>query len=335
MKHIVDDLIKPRLPNGALYRKMRGYYGLKNRSDIPFTDDMFLKNVLKRLKIFRDMYFFSSFFVKNALRDFKDNFFSNFYEWLSDNYTSSEDDSLFDFNGVIISKPACDRDSSSFAFECVDNILPHLIQDREVRKLCEVFYCEGPYEYGNVILQNGDVVIDAGANIGLFSGLASRKCCKGSGGIIWSFEPVPDNITLLKSTAALNGGINVMPFGLTDTIGSAIMTLSKSLTGNTMVLGIDSDVTIEVRTTTLDFFVHENNLQKVDFIKADIEGAERLMLKGARQVLRDFAPKLALCTYHLPDDPQILRELILDANPNYVIVEKWKKMYAYVPRILD
>jgi len=84
----------------------------------------------------------------------------------------------------------------------------------------------------------------------------------------------------------------------------------------------DSDAKIEVRTTTLDNFVHENNLQKVDFIKADIEGAERIMLKGARQVLRDFSPKLSICTYHFPDDPQVLRELTLDANPNYVIEEK-------------
>jgi hypothetical protein len=94
-----------------------------------------------------------------------------------------------------------------------------------------------------------------------------------------------------------------------------------------MVMEIDSDVTIEVRTTTLDSFVHENNLQKVDFIKADIDS----MIMGAKRVLRDFAPKLAICTYHSPDDPRVLRELILDANPDYVIEERYKKMYAHVP----
>jgi hypothetical protein len=82
---------------------------------------------------------------------------------------------------------------------------------------------------------------------------------------------------------------------------------------------------------TLDGFVHENNLEKVDFIKADIEGAERYMLMGAKNVLHDFAPKIAICTYHLPDDPKVLRELILDANPKYIIEEKYKKLYAYVP----
>ena len=80
----------------------------------------------------------------------------------------------------------------------------------------------------------------------------------------------------------------------------------------------------------MDTFVEENKLPSVDFIKADIEGAERYMLMGAKRVLKEFAPKIAICTYHLPDDPKVLRELILDANPNYIIEEKFKKMYAYV-----
>jgi len=54
------------------------------------------------------------------------------------------------------------------------------------------------------------------------------------------------------------------------------------------------------------------------------------MLVGARQVLKEYAPKISICTYHLPDDPKVLRELILDANPNYIIEERFEKMYAYV-----
>jgi len=93
----------------------------------------------------------------------------------------------------------------------------------------------------------------------------------------------------------------------------------------------DGNAAISVKCTKPDTFVHQNNIPRIDFIKADIEGAERYMLMGAKQVLKDFAPKLAICTYHLPDDPKVLRELILDANPDYVIEERWKKMYAHVP----
>jgi hypothetical protein len=58
---------------------------------------------------------------------------------------------------------------------------------------------------------------------------------------------------------------------------------------------------------TLDAFVERNNIERVDFIKADIEGAERNMLRGAKRILREFAPKLSICTYHLPDRPLRLR----------------------------
>jgi hypothetical protein len=88
---------------------------------------------------------------------------------------------------------------------------------------------------------------------------------------------------------------------------------------------------VTVPTIPLDLFVRQNSLPRVDFIKADIEGAERLMLEGAKEVLRDFSPKLAICTYHRRDDPETLRDLILCANPNYVIENKFRKLYAHVP----
>ena len=50
--------------------------------------------------------------------------------------------------------------------------------------------------------------------------------------------------------------------------------------------------------TTIDDFVKGNNLSRVDFIKADIEGFERHMLAGAQETLARFSPKLELCTYN-------------------------------------
>ncbi|GHT01861.1 hypothetical protein AGMMS50276_30860 [Synergistales bacterium] len=93
----------------------------------------------------------------------------------------------------------------------------------------------------------------------------------------------------------------------------------------------DSVQFVEIETTTIDDFVEENGLERVDFIKADIEGYERHMLKGAAKTLKRFAPKLALCTYHLLDDPEVMERFIKEANPVYNVVQKRKKLFASVP----
>jgi hypothetical protein len=111
------------------------------------------------------------------------------------------------------------------------------------------------------------------------------------------------------------------------------MFVDKSGSGeaNSIVGGGAGSYTEEIAITTLDKFVQEHNLKRIDFIKADIEGSERDMLKGARSVLKEFAPKLALCTYHLPDDPQVLENIILESNPRYRVKHISKKLFAAAP----
>ena len=92
----------------------------------------------------------------------------------------------------------------------------------------------------------------------------------------------------------------------------------------------DDENTESVTVTTIDEFVRTNNIEKVDFIKADIEGAERDMLRGAAETLKKYAPKLAICTYHLPDDKQVLEGIVKEANPDYNIIHRYKKMYCWV-----
>ena len=210
----------------------------------------------------------------------------------------------------------------SFTAGFFDFIFPYLFNDFTTTS-------EGPYLYKNVQINKGDIVIDAGANIGLFSALASSL-----GAIVYAFEPVKSTREkYLAKTAQLNPNINVIPLALSNEnkefsikgndIGGATIVPERYMNGdiNEMVQGI-----------TLDDWVKQNNISKIDFIKADIEGAERLMLEGAQWVLKTYTPKLAICTYHLPDDKKVLTNLILKANPNYKIIHKWKKLYAWVEK---
>jgi hypothetical protein len=121
--------------------------------------------------------------------------------------------------------------------------------------------------------------------------------------------------------------------GLGGFDGTAVMSVDKNGSGEAnRIIDSGSDSRVEkIAVTTVDKFVEEQNLKRIDFIKADIEGSERDMLIGARGVLKEFAPKLALCTYHLPDDPQVLENLILDGNPRYKVKHISKKLFAAVP----
>ena len=207
-------------------------------------------------------------------------------------------------------------------------ILEGAINDGDLSNLISELTNEGPYEYKQVALASDDIVIDAGSCMGEFSALASVKGCK-----VYAFEPVPEIVQeYLSKTAEWNKNIEIIEFGLSDKESELTLTVIDELGSSSgFIVREQAGTDIVINTITLDDFVCKNNLPRVDFIKADIEGAERLMLKGAKNVLRDFAPKLAICDYHLPDDPQVLRDLILDANPNYVIEHKYKKIFAYVP----
>jgi hypothetical protein len=67
----------------------------------------------------------------------------------------------------------------------------------------------------------------------------------------------------------------------------------------------------------LDDIADELKLGRVDFIKMDIEGAERHALAGARRLLAAHKPRLAICIYHAPDDPEVIPRVVREANDTY------------------
>lgn len=191
---------------------------------------------------------------------------------------------------------------------------------------------EGPYEFGEVCLSEGDIVFDLGANLGCFSVYAASKNC-----VSYAFEPTQDLKSIIDRHSNLNKGlIHYEPYAVSNETGKAHFLIHPlTVSGNTlideMLLKYDEDIKYTtVQQISIDDFVKQEKLERVDFIKADIEGAERLMLEGAAETLKQFAPKLSLCTYHLPDDKEVLTDLILKVNPNYKIEYKWEKLFAHV-----
>lgn len=186
---------------------------------------------------------------------------------------------------------------------------------------------EGAYEEGVVKIGKEDVVIDCGANAGLFSAIAAWRGAK-----VYAFEPVQKTFEYLKMQAGIYPE-NIYPvrMALSEYCGTGEIYLGDTYFTRASMYGSCGEKEA-IECITLDRFVEENNIDKVDFVKADIEGSERQMLLGAKKVLARYAPKLSICTYHRKDDKEVLSDIILKANPDYKIVYKWKKLYAYVEK---
>lgn len=193
------------------------------------------------------------------------------------------------------------------------------------------FRLEGSYEGGGVLLQGGDIVIDVGANIGVFSLFAAKKI--GGKGRVIAFEPVEQTQKLLEKNIIANGvnNVSIAPYALGDTTGTLTLAVDEwALGGSSAVFNKESYTEEYVKQTTLDAFVRKNNLKHIDFIKADIEGMERNFLKGAEETIKRFKPKLAICIYHLPDDPEVIRGMVRRFVPGYTTHMSPTKLYAWI-----
>lgn len=133
----------------------------------------------------------------------------------------------------------------------------------------------------------GDVVIDIGAHVGVFTLKAAKAV--GEKGQVVAIEPEPGNVALLRQNIARNGTENVIVIdkAVSSYKGEAKLNLSdlSSCTSLVQPLLYSSGNCIEVETDSLDNIVSELGLSRVDFIKIDAEGSEPEILKGAEKTL--------------------------------------------------
>ena len=206
------------------------------------------------------------------------------------------------------------------------------VGDEIFPQVCNDFFLtvDGPYiapEWG-IDLVEGEYVLDVGANLGLFSCYAANKRCH-----VYACDPDTTCIEILNKQKELYpDNIEVIPLGLSDSEGPQTFYESDACSISSMYIPRGNITEKTIMTDTIDNLVKKGVIKRVDYIKADIEGAERYMLQGAVETLKTQKPKLSICTYHYKDDPLVLEKIIKDANPDYVIIHRWRKLYAYVPK---
>ncbi|MEM4949623.1 MAG: FkbM family methyltransferase [Candidatus Jordarchaeales archaeon] len=173
------------------------------------------------------------------------------------------------------------------------------------------------YEHGECRVRPGDWVVDAGACEGFFSLYALEK-----GANVLAFEPVPELVRALERTLAefiKAGRARIFPFALGQAKGEKTLHIYYYNVGRSTlsseaqnVRGKKSDVVRKekVLVTSLDSLLAEGLLPPISFIKADVKGFERDLLLGAQEVIRRYRPRLSICTYHCPDDWQVIPRLV-------------------------
>lgn len=256
-----------------------------------------------------------------------------------------EEEERYNFNGIYLPKfDPKDYSKIHALYLCISDVLFAYLHnndcyDKDCVAKSDRLTCEGVYcyrdEYVDLTIKEGDVVLDIGSCFGEFAVYAAKM-----GATCYAFEPSAVNRKILEKTVDLNKGnkgeIVIVPFGADERNSTRFMQDSLYAGGSSVVISNHSDPGQEglakIETVCLDDWAEKNNVT-ISFIKADIEGFERNMLKGATRILKTQQPILSLCTYHLPDDPKVMRELILAANPNYKIIQRRMKLLAYIPEL--
>jgi len=175
------------------------------------------------------------------------------------------------------------------------------------------------YQCGDqrVVAEPGDVVLDVGGCLGdsalYFASLV------GPSGRIYTFEFDPENLEVMRANLALNPElakrIEIVEEALWDRSGESLEFVPG---GRVTALTTERQGSTHTATTiTLDDFVQQVGLARLDFVKMDVEGAELRVLAGAREALDRHAPKLAVAAYHRDDDLVLIPDAIAAAGQGY------------------
>ena len=169
---------------------------------------------------------------------------------------------------------------------------------------------------GAIECNPGDHVIDAGGCWGDTALYFAHKC--GIAGKVYSFEFLPENLKIYNRNLDMNPDlkkrVDLIPHPVWSNAGEEVEIRPNG--PGTKIEGGQGDKKSGdyiFKTESIDHLLEIGRIEKLDFIKMDIEGAELAALKGAEQSIRRFKPDLAITVYHSLGDfwqiPQYLDSL--------------------------
>ncbi len=140
----------------------------------------------------------------------------------------------------------------------------------------------------------GMTILDVGADIGYYTLLFAQRV--GPSGRVLAFEPIPKAKCYLDQNIALNGWDNVQTFdfALFDRAGTVCLEdpFRKSRINPSKAMASDNDIQIEMQ--VFDEWRRTGQVDRVDLIKLDVEGAEMNVLRGMADTLQSHHPAIFL-----------------------------------------
>jgi FkbM family methyltransferase len=170
------------------------------------------------------------------------------------------------------------------------------------------------------LVRPGDRVLDVGANFGWYTTLFAQEV--GDRGQVFAFEPVPSTMERLRENLALNWlerRVTTVPAAVGKEPGEVTVYLFDRLShscASLSTLGETEYQSVAAPIVPLDRFATEHAMERVDFLKCDVEGSELAVLQGATKILSG------------PEAPIILIELNDDTSRSfgYSKQDLWQKL---------
>lgn len=173
------------------------------------------------------------------------------------------------------------------------------------------------------------IFFDVGANVGVFTVLASAYCKK-----VFAFEPVSHNYAVLNKNIQKNNlgdVVSAFCLAISDKSGFDTMRLSSSLVGSALhSYGVSKDACHEnfnpvfqqgAFAVSLDELVYNYNFECPNYLKIDVDGNEHLIIKGASKLLSDQRLKSILIELNmdLKIDAEVIDQI---KSSGFLLVEK-------------
>ena len=185
----------------------------------------------------------------------------------------------------------------------------------------------------NISPKTGEVVLDCGACIGDYSVLFAAMV--GPSGQVHAFDPLPLHYRYCNLQARINPPLAPIMHFNAAAVGKHTSIAKQRAPGHDRItpgLRVESDAFDFV---SLDDYA-KGLLDRIDYIKMDIEGAEMEALAGAENIIRTFKPRLAISGYHRPSDLWEIPQKIMSLNPGYKLTfghhsaVKWESVFYAV-----